>query len=160
VPDQKKQTQIQTPVDVQQAPQQRQVEGISDPIAREEMSDSMGGEWDLRVAKNDGAAPAGVDGQSRNPLSLGLLNALDETIDKEKNEARATRARDLLNQLQLRISKIADLPEEERQGAIDQLQPLLDSCRSLLEQMPDSLGNGAFNTMLESLDLLSVDPLS
>ena len=76
--------QIETPVS-EGRPQttRNQTESIADPIAREEMSDAMGTEWDLRLAKNDGAAPTRVDGLSTNPLSLGLASALDETLGQE-----------------------------------------------------------------------------
>ena len=163
--DQKTKKQNEISPDVQQTPSIRQPGAMVDPIAREEMSDSMGAEWDLNVAKNDGAAPAGADGQSRSPLAASLLSAFDETLNQEKNERVSTRIRGLFDQLKQRIHHITQLPEEERATAINALSPLIEACKEAFADVQDSsITEGPkisdLDSILSGLDALAVDPLS
>ena len=141
----------------------KETDSLSDPIAREEMNDAMGTEWDRQVAKNDGAAPSGGDGQMQAPLFLGLLSAFDETVEQE--EEASYEIQDLLARLRQQIESISTLPEEEREKAILELNPLIDACKAALSAskrnaMMDPNEEGLFSALLDRVDDLSIDSLA
>ena len=162
MPENKTQETVQPPVERLINQQPKQHESLSDPIAREEMSDAMGLEWDRHAAKNDGASLAGADGQSKNPILNGFLNALDETSHKQDDKLESSTIKDLLNQLQNRISQIMQLPIEERELALKALDPLISACEAQILASQNTLSSNeasAFSDMLNSIDQLAVDPL-